>query len=715
MANTFIRQRINDVNIEQYPKTLEPHQGSLTLGDLHGNPVKLLYSLIRHQVFKFKAGINPEQAYAEFVALYNDSGNLTTINAKNQEEISSRIRFLEIFIENHNALLVSEWTQNLASLTDVQNTQERIASIVSAQTEIAVQKENIVRLNTQVKEKFPAIIARFNAFLDQLELARKPELIRLVGDELADRGKNDYFMLGFMNYFKAKDVHFSITISNHSNEFITFTEGEQDYLLSPHYRPSLAGLKLLLDNGIVAKTTLDDWVNKAYKPNIKAIDYQLVDGNPPSIRLFTHAPVRFDIIEKIANKLGVGYQDGTANELAQSIDSINAALAEHIQAGTMHTLRTLPSDIDPANLSPQQVEQYPLIYLIWNRWNPVVDQDETARPAEKKGFFDATRYKLEYYHGHDGAFSKSPHVFNLDNGIGKNEVSDDELITQLSSAEEELQKCKRQMADIDTKRARGELSPAVADAQKQSIQHHINGIRAAINGFHYTAFSADSKGLAAPKRSFFDRIPGFNALRVFFSDVVQGVATVTKTVKRYVSALREEVFSRTDPDHKTKQTFAAVMIQINEEVGKYNAAADRLKLYAGGVNKYSAEELKADMQKMLDVVSNLKKIELPARAEEIAERYYRADPNNRVAWSKYKECMMIREGTKTPELLFNKINEKLKQQPQAATWPRAPAHEQPPLPRTLGCFPEQRRVVPNAVRDLLKVERSLNLEAQYSG
>lgn len=984
MPNEFIRQRINDVNIEKYPQAFEPHQGSLTVGDLHGNPVKLLYSLIRHQAFTFKEGVNPEQAYDEFVALYNESGNITTINGKNQEEIGFKIRSLEIsaqraiegnktstsfpplsvylekigisavdlssegvahinqvidekikqlipaestlaaeisFLnkrikENQDDPLVSEWTQKLETLTDVQNAQKRIASIVNDRAEIAVQKANIEQLNIQVKEKFPAIIERFNAFLDQLDVARKPELIRLIGDELADRGKNDYFMLGFMNYLKEKGINFKITISNHSNEFITFHEGVQSDAVSSHDRPSLAGLKLLLDNGIVAKATLEDWVNNAYTPNLKAIDYQMVDGNPPSIRLFTHAPVRFDIIEKIANKLGVGYQDGTANELAQSIDSINAALAEHIQAGTIHTLCTISPDIDPADLSPEQVEQYPLVYLIWNRWNPVVDQDETARPAEKKGFFNATRYNLEYYHGHDGAFSKSPHVFNLDNGIGKNKVSDEVLMTQLSNAEEELEKSERQMADIETQRARGELTSEAADTQKQHVQKNINSIRAAIDGFHYTAFSADANGLAAPKPGFAERIPGFNALRALFADVfktiapsaattaailpqrrtvnatdvqntrqdtrtepaersvakqttaqkaqgwfnaaiatitntarqlvsavreevlsrtdanykakqefsaamihirkevdqyniakdklklyaggaskytvaevnatmqkmvestahlknmelpagmddtvklykadsknavllsnyrdcmrirrgeetydalfdavkskskgqvdvvdqslaqdrekqpplqtpmnyesaenlvaqqttmqkAQGwfnaaIATITKTVKQFASAVREEVLSITDPDHQEKQTFAAAMIHINQEVSKYNGAADRLKLYEGGANKCSVEEVKADMQKMLDVVANLKKIDMPAKAEEIAERYYQADPKNRIAWSNYKECMMIREGTKTPELLFERINEKLNQHSHTPAWPRAHSQE----------------------------------------
>ena len=66
---------------------------------------------------------------------------------------------------------------------------------------------------------------------------------------------------------------------------------------------------------------------------------------------------------------------------------------------------------------------------------------------------------------------------------------------------------------------------------------------------------------------------------------------------------------------------------------------------------------------------------MPARAEEIAERYYQADPKNRIAWSNYKECMMIREGTKTPELLFERINEKLNQHSHTPAWPRAHSQE----------------------------------------
>lgn len=787
MPNEFIRQRIHDVNIEKYPQSFEPHQGSLTVGDLHGNPVKLLYSLIRHNAFKFKEGIDPEQAYDEFVTLYNESGNITTINGNNQEEIGSKIRSLEISIqravegnktstsfpplsillekigtssadlssegvahinklidekiqqvipaestlateiaslnlklkENSDDPLVTEWTEKLEILTDLQKAQIRIASVSKDQAEVAVQKENIEKLNAQVKANFPAIIDRFNAFLDKLEVDRKPGLIRLIGDELADRGKNDYFMLAFMNYLKKKDVNFKITISNHSNEFITFNEGVQSDVVSSYDRPSLAGLKLLLDNGIVSKATMDGWVNNAYTPNLKAIDYQLADGNPPTIRLFTHAPVRFDIIEKIANKLGVGYQEGTANALAQTIDSINAALAEHIQAGTIHTLCTISPDIDPAGLSPQEIEAHPLVYLIWNRWNPTVDQDETARPAEMKGFFDVTRYNLEYYHGHDGAFSKSPHVFNLDNGIGKNKVSDDVLMEQLKGAEEELEKSERQLVNIDTKLASGELTQEAADTQKQHVQKNINIYRAAIDAFHYTAFSADTNGLAAPTRSFVDRIPGFNAVRAFFADVSKAIApnnatttallpqrrtvnvtdvhdsthqdtksesavnlvvkqttaqkaqgwfnaavgTMANTARQFASVVREQVLSRTDPNYKAKQEFSAAMVLISTDVGQYNVAKDELKLYEGGARKYTVEEVKAYMQKMIAAAANLKKMEIPAGVDDIAKKY-QGDPNtnNRNLWSNYQDGMRIRRGADSYDALFDRIGVKLKGQ-----------------------------------------------------
>jgi hypothetical protein len=33
MPNEFIRQRIHDVNIEKYPQSFEPHQGSMTVAE----------------------------------------------------------------------------------------------------------------------------------------------------------------------------------------------------------------------------------------------------------------------------------------------------------------------------------------------------------------------------------------------------------------------------------------------------------------------------------------------------------------------------------------------------------------------------------------------------------------------------------------------------------------------------------------------------------
>lgn len=55
--------------------------------------------------------------------------------------------------------------------------------------------------------------------------------VRFIGDELADRGANDYFTLKILEKMSLEQVPFEIMFSNHSAEFISCYEKKVPFLL----------------------------------------------------------------------------------------------------------------------------------------------------------------------------------------------------------------------------------------------------------------------------------------------------------------------------------------------------------------------------------------------------------------------------------------------------------------------------------------------------
>ncbi|HAZ7574271.1 hypothetical protein OQJ02_09245 [Legionella sp. PATHC032] len=70
MANKIITENID---IYQHPKEPKDNLGSITIGDLHGNTVKVLHFLLQHNVVRFKNQQNREQLFQDFVDLYEKS------------------------------------------------------------------------------------------------------------------------------------------------------------------------------------------------------------------------------------------------------------------------------------------------------------------------------------------------------------------------------------------------------------------------------------------------------------------------------------------------------------------------------------------------------------------------------------------------------------------------------------------------------------------
>ncbi len=264
--------------------------------------------------------------------------------------------------------------------------------------------------------------------------------IRLLGDELADRGQNDIFILLILDILIQKGVPVEILLSNHGLEFIQHyeqkhlvnTEDEekqpkelkQIWLKQPNQTHSLHRLYHFIKKNIVSNEEIERLVENVYKPCLKALSYTLSEDES-QITLHSHAKIGVKNIAFIAHKLNhirarlaeagivpfeldIEFKDNTPAELGRSIDAINAAIAHYAKQNALHVLfkgeKIFGSAIDN-----------PLIFLLWN-----CNDDLIERPRQHPDH----GYDIHYVHGHTPG-ETTDYTFGMDNTLGKGEERSD--------------------------------------------------------------------------------------------------------------------------------------------------------------------------------------------------------------------------------------------------------------------------------------------------
>ena len=286
------------------------------------------------------------------------------------------------------------------------------------------QYQNLVRIvTTPANQLTAAHLALFIQILNQMEFADNAALVRLIGDEMADRIGCDYFTLKLLQKLREQHVPVEILVSNHGIEFIKATENQNNFhasTLTNEHALSLEALHTIVEKKLVSRDEIIEMANEAYKPLLKAISYTLSEGNQ-GISIFSHAGIGLNTIASIAKDFGVDYADNTPLEIAQTIDQINLRFQAHVQANTLHTLFTNKKMM--AGYSQHSLSDESLAHLIWNR-----RYNNITRPAIHKG------YKITYIHGHDENDANVEHICNLDNMLGKAEWLNNGIYTVIYSA-----------------------------------------------------------------------------------------------------------------------------------------------------------------------------------------------------------------------------------------------------------------------------------------
>lgn len=192
---------------------------------------------------------------------------------------------------------------------------------------------------------------------------------------------------------------------------------------------SFYAMRKLITKGIITQEEFDRLVKEVYLPHLKLIDYEIDDKTqPPTLSLFTHAPVGFETYKELAKEFKVPYppEPVTMNALCKMIDGINNQFTERLKTeeGIIDIVKkSEPDDDRSPSLS------LPLARITWNR-EATYGGWFNSKPLElpttmNRGTADA--FNLYVVHGHVGSSDLS-YVFsnfvNIDSEFGKGSLKE---------------------------------------------------------------------------------------------------------------------------------------------------------------------------------------------------------------------------------------------------------------------------------------------------
>ncbi|HAF88118.1 MAG TPA: hypothetical protein DCG13_06075 [Legionellales bacterium] len=351
----------------------------VTLGDLHGNAMKLLYMLVEHGVISELS----EDTYRELVRIYlahldedqryhypNIDGIIKAeLIEKDLEQFKTIIKGLKI---NPNCLIRLIGSE----LCDKGNNDYF--------TMLILEKLRI--------EKVPVKILLSNHSLQYIEmyekikkLIKKNTNLNSVAKDLQSTINN----IGMMNSpFHSKNVE----------------PGEQAH--------SLQALGRIFAKGWVDLTAITTFVEQTYYEQLELISYS-ISRDKQEITLYTHAPIGLETIKEIAQKYKVAYQADSIDALSETINNINAAFRLDIKPEFVKSFVPEQSNFSEQN----ETAKNSLLRVIGNRHVNDSSKASLERPARLNG------YRLNFVHGHDEQHPNTPNSHNLYSNLGESESS----------------------------------------------------------------------------------------------------------------------------------------------------------------------------------------------------------------------------------------------------------------------------------------------------
>lgn len=418
-----------NVDIFKFPGKSAPTGQQATIGDMHANAIKFLFFLIKEGVISFTkenydkavAIYKEHSAAREHLDIYFKHKKQSEIYPKDLEKIAAEIKTMEERLQaldqsNAGQPPGKEQTNLAAQIKGKKLRQTYLEKELKSSIDYLSAPENQLDvLTTPIQQQ----LAEFDQLINTADIQNKAVQIRLIGDELADRGVSDIFILSIYRMLKEKGGNISTLLSNHGVEFLVAynkaKSAKDETSVSEHYTSdplgpdqarSLYAIRDYISLGILTQQKIEKLTDTSgYLSSLKIIDYALMPNG--SISLYSHAPVDVALIRSLANYLHVPFEDLSPIHLAKTIDAINTAFQDQLIKGNdLSELLERPEDLN--NLTEIDKEENPIIFALWNRNYDIIYREPTHN-----------NYSINYNHGHDPRGENNPYTFNLDNTLGK--------------------------------------------------------------------------------------------------------------------------------------------------------------------------------------------------------------------------------------------------------------------------------------------------------
>lgn len=237
----------------------------------------------------------------------------------------------------------------------------------------------------------------FDKIIDSLNIESPELLLRFLGDDLCDRGQNDYFILKIFNKLHHANISFEILLSNHTFDFFHALEtGETYFVNKSHFINSFISLYKLLKLGVINDEDIKQLL-KVYSKHLKLLSYtHLKDG----ITIYSHAVIDFSIITSLARRFGVSNSALKTQQLSTTIDQINDFFTLFIRNNPISALLNFDDDSD-------ELVETPFATMLSNRRADILNRTASL-----------PNFKIVFVHGHDSsAFDEN--AISLDGLLGK--------------------------------------------------------------------------------------------------------------------------------------------------------------------------------------------------------------------------------------------------------------------------------------------------------
>lgn len=255
---------------------------------------------------------------------------------------------------------------------------------------------------------YEATLIIYNAKID-----RKP-LIRLIGDELADRVGNDLLMLFILNQLQEHQVPYRIIVSNHGlcflSKYAAMVKGKKQMhsLLATEYSKSFEVFLKYYDDGIIDLNMLKSWVSTAYISHLELFDYSLHENE---LTFYSHGIVGIQQLKAIAQEYQVAWQDKNIIDFSFMLEKIK----KHFRSHDLNRVLLTFSETAMANrdVFVQKMQSYfqSSVYIFSN--NRCFEPSKMERPIRYRDFF------MKFAHGHHPEVTPPKNVISLDGQLGK--------------------------------------------------------------------------------------------------------------------------------------------------------------------------------------------------------------------------------------------------------------------------------------------------------